>query len=269
MDATRFAEGPAVAASADAGALFHDQVSISDVVIGSKADLCDSDTLKHFTSWAGDLFPPKALVATAEHGQLDHSWLFGMQRSAGEVSATPSGRGSGSFDGTPGLSQLAVPGRPGAGSGRTWLTNAAEAEAQPAPRLPQRKVSEAGSSITCGWAFATADMFQRARLVAWLSAVTAAPSLLRLKGVFRMGPKSWAAVNWVPMGSSCSSTTEQQPVQLQDIAYRGGSRVELIMGSLGVVCSGAQESVAAGALQKGDWAALEASLLRALQSADG
>lgn len=72
MDATQFSSGTAAPACCDVP-LLADQISIADILVGSKADLCDGPALAAFHAWAAGLFPPKQLVATARQGQLDGS----------------------------------------------------------------------------------------------------------------------------------------------------------------------------------------------------
>lgn len=89
VDATQFAGGAPSPAACQASQLLLDQVSIADVLVGSKADLCSAPTLAAFRRWAQQLFPPKALVATAASGQLQGtplsellSWPAATERDA-------------------------------------------------------------------------------------------------------------------------------------------------------------------------------------------
>ncbi|XDZ51875.1 GTP-binding protein [Neisseriaceae bacterium CLB008] len=55
--------------------LYKDQVSVADVLVASKIDLCDEATLAEFRQRAAKLFPPKALVAEVTDAELDLAWL--------------------------------------------------------------------------------------------------------------------------------------------------------------------------------------------------
>lgn len=56
-------------------ALYKDQVSVCDILIASKTDLCTAEELAAFRDKAGKLFPPKAKVAEVQNAQLDIAWL--------------------------------------------------------------------------------------------------------------------------------------------------------------------------------------------------
>ncbi len=55
--------------------LYKDQISVCDVLVASKIDLCSSDILAQFRQQAAQWFPPKALVAEVNHAQLEIAWL--------------------------------------------------------------------------------------------------------------------------------------------------------------------------------------------------
>lgn len=55
--------------------LYRDQVSIADVLVATKADLADVETLQTFRSKAAVLFPPKTKVAEVSGGAVDPAWL--------------------------------------------------------------------------------------------------------------------------------------------------------------------------------------------------
>ncbi len=56
-------------------ALYKDQISIADVLVASKIDLCDAHTLQAFRTRAAQLFPPKAKIVEVTQAQLDIAWL--------------------------------------------------------------------------------------------------------------------------------------------------------------------------------------------------
>lgn len=55
--------------------LYKDQVSVADVLVASKIDLCDEATLTEFRTRAAKLFPPKALIAEVKEAKVDLAWL--------------------------------------------------------------------------------------------------------------------------------------------------------------------------------------------------
>ncbi|HET8800641.1 MAG TPA: GTP-binding protein [Marinobacter sp.] len=76
-------EDPRVLASRQ----FHDQVAVADVLVASKADLCTSEQLAHFDTWANTWQPAKRRVEHIREGQLPLTWLTG--RSDGLASHFP------------------------------------------------------------------------------------------------------------------------------------------------------------------------------------
>ncbi|WP_373321395.1 CobW family GTP-binding protein [Vogesella aquatica] len=55
--------------------LYRDQVMIADVLLATKADLCDADTLEAYRQKAAGLFPPKSLIAEIQEGAANPAWL--------------------------------------------------------------------------------------------------------------------------------------------------------------------------------------------------
>jgi G3E family GTPase len=55
--------------------LYRDQVSIADVLVATKIDLADVETLQTFRQQAEALFPPKARIAEVAGGACDPVWL--------------------------------------------------------------------------------------------------------------------------------------------------------------------------------------------------
>lgn len=58
-----------------ANPVYRDQITAADVLLATKSDLCDADTLAAFQAEAEAMFPPKAVIAHIEQGQADHAWL--------------------------------------------------------------------------------------------------------------------------------------------------------------------------------------------------
>lgn len=55
--------------------LYRDQIGVCDVLLASKIDLCDAETLNEFCTQAAKLFPPKALIAEVQNAQVQLAWL--------------------------------------------------------------------------------------------------------------------------------------------------------------------------------------------------
>lgn len=55
--------------------LYRDQIGVCDVLLASKIDLCDAETLNEFRTQAAKLFPPKALIAEVQNAQVQLAWL--------------------------------------------------------------------------------------------------------------------------------------------------------------------------------------------------
>lgn len=55
--------------------LYRDQISVADVLVASKLDLCTSEQIAAFRAKAANLFPPKSRVAEVRNAELDIAWL--------------------------------------------------------------------------------------------------------------------------------------------------------------------------------------------------
>ena len=55
--------------------LYRDQISVADVLVASKLDLCTSEQIAAFRAKVAQLFPPKSLVAEVRNAELDIAWL--------------------------------------------------------------------------------------------------------------------------------------------------------------------------------------------------
>ena len=76
--------------------LLRDQVAVADILVGSKADLCDELALRAFHHWAAhDHFPPKARVATARRGRLDGGGASAMLHWGAALPAPAAASGGG------------------------------------------------------------------------------------------------------------------------------------------------------------------------------
>ncbi|MDO5687650.1 MAG: GTP-binding protein [Neisseria sp.] len=55
--------------------LYRDQVSVADVLVTAKSDLCDEGCLKAFHVQAAALFPPKSMIVATAGGKGEIAWL--------------------------------------------------------------------------------------------------------------------------------------------------------------------------------------------------
>ena len=55
--------------------LYRDQISVADVLVASKLDLCTSEQIAAFRAKVAQLFPPKSLVAEVRNAELNIAWL--------------------------------------------------------------------------------------------------------------------------------------------------------------------------------------------------
>lgn len=121
-------------------------------------------------------------------------------------------------------------------------------------------------SLLCRWVLDASFVFDRHRLARLLACL--GPRVLRLKGIWRVGRKTW-----VTLGPQ--QGRGQGSVALAEVAYRRDSRMEVILSSLGSEeppPPGAEEdaglaaevAAAVGAALAGRWQALEGLLLVAV-----
>lgn len=55
--------------------LYKDQISVCDVLVAGKTDLCTPAQLEAFKRLSAKLFPPKALIAEVQNAQMPIAWL--------------------------------------------------------------------------------------------------------------------------------------------------------------------------------------------------
>eukprot|EP00887_Chlorella_sp_A99_P007836 scaffold20.g7836.t1 len=278
VDATRFADGTAAVDGEPGQQLFRDQISIAQVLVGSKADLCDDDTLARFQAWGAQLYPPKQRLVVSANGQVDPaalgisgiSWPPHQADDLSGAGGSDADAPGGSTSGADAAPDWLAPG-PGPGCGHAWLSNApAAVGTEPCVGQPVRKVARVDTegTVACGWLFSAEDRFCQELLQGWLNELAAySPLLLRLKGVFRVGPKTWVAANHVTGHSAAPAPAAPVVVQLEEISYRGSSRLEMILAATGggglqgdTEAAGAQAAAALRSGTAGEWAALERSL---------
>lgn len=140
--------------------VFRDQIQLSDVLVLNKSEQAKPGVIKAFQKWAGELFPPKLLIAATTMGQMDPAWL--------------------DLDG----SHERVPLFPELHSENE--TEELQILGSPRPGRPIRYPS----SGACGWVFDARDRFDEDKLMELLNATES----IRLKGVFCVA-EDWISIN--------------------------------------------------------------------------
>ncbi len=173
--------------------VFRDQVHLADVLVASKADLAEADDLERYRKWAGELFPPKLVVAEAAMGEIDLA-LLDLKANDQRLPLFPH------------LHDHAHPSTP------TDL-------GVPKRGKPVRAINSGSGYQGCGWVFSSEDIFNRDDLVDYLGppGPKGLENVERLKGVFRIG------ADWLLIDRARSEIT------VTPIAYRRDSRLEIIL----------------------------------------
>lgn len=176
---------------------FQDQISLADILVFNKTDLAAAEQIERAVQQAEQLFPPKLAVLTCQQGQLPLRVLDSAQQLIA-VSRE----------------QKQVIGHETTGSLIRQSGATLPFLALPQPGQPVCQQGDGLGACSVGWVFHRDDAFDEDRLYQW---VDQQKNLLRLKGVFRVGSKSWRSFNKV--GSE---------LVVQPVAFRRDSRLELI-----------------------------------------
>lgn len=171
------------------------QIQVADVLVANKCDLASEAQIEAFLVDADQWFPPKAVVATTDHGRLDPAWLD-LDPTPKEVQQLPDVHAHAER-----RSLLAPP------------------RVAPSGRAASHAV---GDVATCGWIFPVERIFDRARLESTLQQLSrpcdALPAgVMRVKGVFRL-PGVWSLANG-----------DGERLSFSPIGHRRDSRVEFIV----------------------------------------
>ncbi|EFN55957.1 hypothetical protein CHLNCDRAFT_145269 [Chlorella variabilis] len=239
VDATQFVGGTGQPACLSSQ-LLANQISVADVLVGSKADMCNSDTLRAFQRWAEQLFPPKQLVTTARHGCLADAvtaaMFPGLTASSGDGAQQPAAAAERQQQQQQQLlvpSCLRVKGVFRMAAARWEAVSAAPGPFAAAAAAPETEAVTAPVAVELREMAYRAD--SRVEIILGISAATSPAAC--------------------PSGGSNNDRREQQASSssLADDA----SSVEL------------RVAKALGAAAAGDWALLQALLLATLQEAQG
>eukprot|EP00878_Enallax_costatus_P014581 GHUV01015252.1.p1 GENE.GHUV01015252.1~~GHUV01015252.1.p1 ORF type:complete len:352 (+),score=110.39 GHUV01015252.1:1178-2233(+) len=236
VDLTRF--DPAAVMS---NGITADQITVADILVGSKADAATPAAVEAFQQWAEtELFPPKFEVFTIFHGELDKQWLEAPRTAVGgQLLLKPRRR----------KRQAVTQHMQRAAAGPQLDAAAALADEQaalnhdtdrsvsekPSQGQPQRVLGQQiGQYTSCGWVFHTDDIFDQLLLMQLLQELQ--PLVARVKGVFRAGQKQWVTPSRIAREQRQQAQDQQQgvqqlqqPLQLIHLCYRGPSMVEVIL----------------------------------------
>jgi len=199
--------------------VFQDQVQLADIVVINWTDSREREQIDRCRQWVESLNPPKQLIVETKFGVIAPELLdqrFDTVRFPlfAEAHSVPSAEHAGNLvsdertgDG-PELHHLGN--RPGTQKG-------VEAASQnPAAGNPLRCPNSGPDFQACGWIFHVDDVFNRDKLLDFLSAVR---PVVRLKGVFRC-ESGWWSINRAKTGTDFSASS-----------YRRDSRLEIILDS--------------------------------------
>uniref|UniRef100_A0A383VMH9 CobW/HypB/UreG nucleotide-binding domain-containing protein n=1 Tax=Tetradesmus obliquus TaxID=3088 RepID=A0A383VMH9_TETOB len=232
-----------------------DQVTVADVLVGSKADAAAAaGAAEALQQWAADkLFPVKQEVVISAHGQLDTCWLHAPRSAAaaalmvkpGSSSSRARQQQAAADTSLQGMQLRDQPASKAAQEGTAAPAAAVNAASAGQPcRVPGTGLQAAGCG-SCGWVFDQQDIFDQVLLLQLLQLVQ--PAVLRLKGVFRVAQKQWvmplslpapqqqqqqqqqAVLPTTELDELQQSTASSKAWQLQPVCYRGPSMVEVIV----------------------------------------
>ena len=174
-----------------------DQILAADILLASRSDLASEAQLQAFESWAGELFPPKRLVARVEQGQVPVELLDLAIERAVEAGSSAERVELHSHD---------------------TATKAGHEHAQ-RERVASsilRREHQTSLASTIGWVIPAERSFVSARLMPWVEALSSKGELRRLKAVLKTD-QGWQSLN-IADGAR----------ELRASGYRRDSRLELI-----------------------------------------
>lgn len=172
-----------------------DQISLADVLVANKTDLCSEDAMEFFWEYADDLYPAKLIVDRINQAHLKLEWL------------------------DLGIDENRIASYPNEHLGEaTHIATTQSVLFKQIPRVgkPIMKPSKGLGSYSCGWIFSNKEVFDLNKLNMLIVKLYLENHIHRAKGIFRTGA-DWYLYNCV----------EGMPTS-HYIAYRRDSRIELI-----------------------------------------
>ena len=250
---------------------FRNQVSMSEVLIGSKLDLCkgegeeDGEEVgrRRFREWAASLYPTKQLVkftmdlfddtaSTSPFETLDSSSSLVVKEGGEEESKEKKKGGGGGIARPFQLLGLTPPVEPGA--------------------KPHVSTQDSDEYASRGFLFHADDIFRRDKLLeffqSWCAPRTngneenkeetnASIRLVRAKAIVRVSDKTWVIPSFKECKDETDTTASQTKVTLEEVAYRKDSRFEVIASKNNIAAS----HEALKAAEREFWANIEAQVL--------
>ncbi len=174
--------------------VYLDQLSLADVLVANKTDICTDDELEHFWEYAEEIYPPKLIIDRVEQAALKPEWLY-LQTSDDREAHFPE--------------EHALP-------DSSTIHTASLLKRFPKVGKPLIKPSVALGRFSCGWIFSPEEIFDLGALNKLIVRLYLDGKIDRAKGIFRLG-EDWYLYNFV---GGLPST--------HYMAYRKDSRLELI-----------------------------------------
>ncbi len=174
--------------------VYLDQLSLADVLVANKTDICTEEELEHFWEYAEEIYPPKLVIDRVEQAALKPEWLY-LQ--------TSDGREANHSD------EHLLQDIP-------TIHTASLLKRFPKVGKPLMKPSASLGRFSCGWIFSSDEIFDLGALNKLIVRLYLDGKIDRAKGIFRLG-EDWYLYNFV---GGLPST--------HYMAYRKDSRLELI-----------------------------------------
>lgn len=173
--------------------VFHDQLTLADIIVLNKTDLASAAQLTEAEALSQNMFPAKAAVVHARHGNIELALLDRVRQ---HPTAQPA---------------LATPvTTPDSGVERNETESIGNL---PQPGQPRREQSESDGIHSLGWQFHPDDRFDTEASFALLDAL---PDAVRVKAALRIG-HAWVGYNRI-----------FDDRQVSELAWRRDSRLEIL-----------------------------------------
>lgn len=200
--------------------VFQDQVQLADIVVINWTDARDREQIDRCRAWVESFDPPKQLVLESSFGVID-AQLLDMEFETIRVplfgNAHPVPIAQGNELPVVSADHLDDRAKGRRGAGEVVEPSIGEAfRRKPTPRNPCRFQNDDSQFHACGWIFHVDDLFDRSKLIDFLSDMS---SIARLKGVFRCKGNWW------------SINRAKDVIDVAVSTYRRDSRLEVILNS--------------------------------------
>jgi G3E family GTPase len=193
--------------------VFQDQVQLADIVVLNWTDDRDRDLIDRCRRWVEGFDPPKQLILETIFGAIDLE-LLDVEFDTVRFSIFPESHPLPDVKASLSVLSLESDGKSKLDGGVENRLHASLADRKPTPRHPLRFENDGTGFDGCGWIFHLDDVFNRKKLIDFLSEV---PAVVRLKGIFQCDGEWWA-VNKAKGETSYAAST-----------WRRDSRLEIII----------------------------------------